>query len=526
MKQKTLTTIGQIAFLAGFAWSSAASAQMWTTLAPPPQFNPGVTLQLTDGTILVQQIQSSNWWKLTPQLHTINYHSGTLTPVNPFPPSMSYDPEFFASAVLPDGRVIVEGGEYDYGVKDWTTKGAIYDPTAGPLGNWTQVFPPSGWTQIGDVQSVVLPDGTFMMANKCPLPCTSGIPAASAALFDATTLAWTPLTSTGGYTGKFDENTEEGWTLLPDGNLLTVDTYVPLGSSAGTNYEIYDPLTGAWTLGSPSGTVEQLWDSKFDCGGAATHEVGPAVLRPNGTVFATGANSCPGAAGHTAIYDTATGIWTAGPSFPGKRNMLDAPASILINGDVLVDTSPGKNKPPSTFYTFDGTKFHKIVSPTDLPSVSTEGGRMLVLPSGDVLFTQFGSPQIWFFTPAGTYQPAWQPTITTYPADVYENCTYTVSGTQFNGLSQGAAYGDDAQSATNFPLVLFTNSFSGDQFFARTHNFSTMAVATGAANVSTEFDVLTAGFEAGDGTMVVIANGIPSKPVGITLHLGGVHGPC
>ena len=37
------------------------------------------------------------------------------------------------------------------------------------------------------------------------------------------------------------------------------------------------------------------------------------VLRPDGTVFATGANRC--AAGHTAIYNVSAGTWTAGPDF-------------------------------------------------------------------------------------------------------------------------------------------------------------------------------------------------------------------
>jgi len=451
--------------------------------------------------------------------------------VKPFPGSMNYAPLFFASAVLTDGRVIVEGGEYNSGSKDWTTEGAIYDPTAGPLGTWTQVFPPMGWTQIGDVQSVVLPDGTFMMANKCPIKtCSTSGPPPQAALFEPGILGWKVLTSTKGYIGKFDQNTEEGWTLLPNGNLLTVDTYVGVPSDpTGTNYEIYNPATGVWSSGPGSGTGVQLWDSDEDgcSGGKPSHEIGPAVLRYDGTVFATGANKCKGLPGHTAIYDTASGSWTAGPDFPGAHDSADAPASILIDGDVLVDTNPGINGKPSTFYTFNGTKLHKIAPPAGLGNVSTEDGRMLALPDGSVLFTQGKIPQIWFFYPAGIYKPEWQPTISTYPADVYENCTYTVTGTQFNGLSQGAAYGDDAQSATNYPLVLFTNTISGHQFFARTHDFSTMAVATGGAIVSTEFDVIPQGFEAGDGTMVVIANGIPSKPVGITLHLGGAGaGPC
>jgi hypothetical protein len=92
-----------------------------------------------------------------------------------------------------------------------------------------------------------------------------------------------------------------------------------------------------------------------------------------------------------------------------------------------------------------------------------------------------------------------------------------VSGTQFNGLSQGASFGDDGQSATNYPIVRITNNAIKHQFFARTHNHSTMAVATGNEFTSTEFDILP-GTETGDSTLVVIANGIPSNTVGIIIE--------
>ena len=61
------------------------------------------------------------------------------------------------------------------------------------------------------------------------------------------------------------------------------------------------------------------------------------------------------------------------------------------------------------------------------------------------------------------------------------------------------------------------NNQTGHRFFARTHNFSTMAVATGSEIVSTKFDVLT-GTELGASKLVVIANGIPSDPVDITVQ--------
>jgi len=91
-----------------------------------------------------------------------------------------------------------------------------------------------------------------------------------------------------------------------------------------------------------------------------------------------------------------------------------------------------------------------------------------------------------------------------------------VKGTQLNGLSQGAGYGDDAQSATNFPLVRFTNNATGHKSYARTKNFSTMGVATGSAIESATF-IPSTNMETGASTMVVVANGNASASVAVTV---------
>jgi hypothetical protein len=93
---------------------------------------------------------------------------------------------------------------------------------------------------------------------------------------------------------------------------------------------------------------------------------------------------------------------------------------------------------------------------------------------------------------------------------------YSISGTQFNGLSQGSAYGDDAQAATNYPLVRITNNATGHVRYAKTHSHSTMAVATGSAMVSTQFDV-PADIETGPSTLEVVANGIPSVSASVVV---------
>jgi len=120
---------------------------------------------------------------------------------------------------------------------------------------------------------------------------------------------------------------------------------------------------------------------------------------------------------------------------------------------------------------------------------------------------------------SGAPDPAWAPSISSSASvtNVNRGSTYRIQGRNFNGLSQAGAYGDDAQSATNYPIVRLTNRASGHVFYARTHDHSTMGVATGAAIVSTNFDV-PGGTETGASTLVVVANGIQSQPASITVN--------
>ena len=107
--------------------------------------------------------------------------------------------------------------------------------------------------------------------------------------------------------------------------------------------------------------------------------------------------------------------------------------------------------------------------------------------------------------------------ITSSPKTVTRGSTYKISGQQFNGLSQANAFGDEYETQTNYPLVRITNKASHHVFYAKTHDHSTMGVATGTATVFTNFDV-PAGAETGASTVEVVANGIPSKKVNITVN--------
>jgi len=467
------------------AHARPAAGSPWQELTHRPRFNPGAMILLTNGTVLVQSQGQQNsgsrtWWLLKPDA-TGSYVNGTWSKAASLP--AGYAPLYFASAVLPDGKVIIMGGEYNFGKPVWTNLGAIYNPVAN---TWFPVPAPAGsaWAHIGDAPSTVLANGTFMVGSAG----YSGTKAQ--ALFNEARLSWR---RTGG--GKADGNGEEGWSLLPDGKVLTVDT-----TKAG-NTELYRPSKGSWA--SAGTTPVRLVD--------AHGEVGPQLLRPDGTVFAVGAT------GSNAVYDTATGTWSAGPRFPlvnGRRlDAADGPAAVLPDGDVLVAASPGEYKPPTRVFDFNGTTLKQVPNPPNVANFASNDAFMMVLPTGQVLFNdRAGDFEV--YNPSGSPNPDWLPAITTVPSALAAGGTYALSGTQLNGLTQAAAYGDDYQSATNYPLVRLTSG-TGAVVYARTHGMTGMSVAPGVAS-SVSF-TLPATIPAGAYTLAVVANGLASAPVAVTV---------
>jgi hypothetical protein len=142
-------------------------------------------------------------------------------------------------------------------------------------------------------------------------------------------------------------------------------------------------------------------------------------------------------------------------------------------------------------------------------------GRLLLLPTGQVLFAN-GSTNIQVYTPAGSPDPVWAPTITSVPSSMVPGGTYTLYGRQITGLSQAVSYGDDAQMATNYPIIRVRNNTSGHVFYCRTSTYSTMGVNTGTVIENAQFTI-PSGAELGACQITVIANGIPSAPANVNL---------
>ena len=485
--------------------STSGTWQVATNPFPPG--GAASPLLLTDGTVIVAEGNSPYWYKLTPDING-SYVNGTWTQIASLPviDGTQYAPLYHASVVLPDGRVVIMGGEYNgsnTGV--WTNLGAIYDPVAN---TWTAVSAPSGsgWTSIGDAESTILADGTFMLASCCGDPDVD-------ALFDATSLTWT---STGAPNAGDNYQDEQGYELLPNGDVLTIDIWTNYPNGGATNAERYSPSSGTWS--SAGNTPVSLVDPSA-CG---TWEIGPAVLRPDGTVVAFGGNTgCTSpAADPTAIYDSSSNSWSSGPNIPaisGQHfDLADAPAALLPDGNILFAASPGYGNSPTHFFEFSTT--NTIAQVADTVDYASSSGayyyNFLVLPNGQIMSTDFSSlPE--FYTPVGSPNSNWAPVISSAPSSVTPGSTYSISGTQFNGLSQGAYYGDDVQGATNYPLVRITNNSTGHVFYARTTNPSNSSVAPGDS-VSVNFTVAES-TETGASSLVVVANGIASTPVSVTV---------
>ena len=508
-----MTTFRTFALLSLSLFSTVAQAQTWTTLTNAPPAGLTNCMLLTDGGVMCQS--GTAWYKLTPN-SSGSYAGGTWSTLASLP--SSYNPDAYATAVLADGRLVIVGGEYNKGSFALSNMGAIYDPKAN---TWTMLTPPTTGSPnyfqcIGDAPSVVLADGRFLIGSKLYQ---------NLAVLDPSALTWSIVSET----GKNDTfNSEEGWTLLPDGSVFTLDV---AKAPAAERFLLSGPTTGTWV--SAGSTLQDLHtpttSSPLTAPGCPVYnppgEMGPALLRPDGTVFAIGAS------GYTAIYtppaagSIATGSWAIGPAMPSGLNVEDGPGALLPSGHVLFGGSPGDSGKGLQYFEFDGTNLVSVPAPANAANDATYYTQLLVLPTGQVLFID-GSTKVQLYNPAGspTYNPAWAPAVTSVASTLIAGTTYPITGTQFNGLSAGTAYGDESENATNYPLVRITDNATGHVFYARTHGHSTMGVATGTTPVSTNFDV-PANIESGPSTLQVVANGIPSSAVAVNVGLASITPP-
>lgn len=103
--------------------------------------------------------------------------------------------------------------------------------------------------------------------------------------------------------------------------------------------------------------------------------------------------------------------------------------------------------------------------------------------------------------------------------------SYTLQGTQINGLSQAVYYGDDNGMATNYPIVSLTNPTNNHVYYLRSYNFSTMGVATGttvpddleSCTIDIPLNLPLATNHSKSWNLAVIANGISSDAIKVQI---------
>jgi len=523
--------------------SAAAWAQSgtWTQLTAPVRVQDAMLMM--DGSLMVEEYasQTGNWWRLTPDASG-NYLNGTWTLDSHMP--TGYIPLYYCSAVLPDGRLVIQGGEYNYQpnpapsgpyayVAVETRTGAIYDPSTH---SWTAL--PSPGSRVGDSMCSVMAIGP--RAGQLLLGPNGGSPVY---VLNTATLTWSNIAAT----GKIGSESEEGWTLLADGTFLDI---LANGTGANTNVaQRYLPDQNKWVS---AGTLPVMLKD------GPSHETGAQVMMYNGQVFVAGADRNSGA---NAVYAPPlntdppsavdTGTWVAAPAFPRKPyaaappstnctgvapNLLcqldeaDGPGAALVNGRVLVAAAPGIFNPDTYFFEYEPTAgtLTEVDRPTNAASKRQYQYHMVTLPTGQV-FASDDSAVVEIYTPNGGPNAAWAPMITSVPPSMAPGSSHSISGLLLNGLTEGTYYGDDYSSATNYPIVRFTNQATGHVFWGRTHDRDNLKIATDGVVITTPLEV-PAGLEHGTTDVVVIANGIASNPVEInhppvtTASVGGTSG--
>ena len=530
---------GQFTPAAPLAPVVTPSAGQWSTPTNSPPG--GVALQnpllMTDGTVIAMTPCTGQWYRLTPDIAG-SYLNGTWTTIAKMPPN--YGPLFGGSGVLPDGRVMFVGGEYNDATQsgncpspqNYTSLGAIYDPVANA---WTNVPQPPFWTTsifqtstIGDAAGIILDNGTYMQSACCYTNGVSGL----SALLNASTLTWTATGS-----GKRDPWDEEGMAKLQNGNVLVVDANIAVACNNAA--EIYNATTG--TFSATGSTVDQ----EPDCtnpGNSLSFELGPLVVRQDGSAVIFPGVLCSDAANTNCanqtsvvvpkidLYNVSAGTWSTLQTMPrivtspSNNNyyydMADAPAAVLPDGNVLIAVSPNYQafRSPTHFFelNFGSGTLTQVGDTADATSGGAYTQNFLLLPNGQVLaVSQLGNIQI--YTPlAGSPQAGWAPVITSAPGCVSPGKTYLMSGTQLNGLTEGSYYGDDAQAAVNFPIVRIVNNSSSNVYYAKTFNHSSRSIAPNAV-VRTNFTVAS-GTALGASKLYDVGAGIASAGTPITVR--------
>ncbi len=318
---------------------------------------------------------------------------------------------------------------------------------------------------------------------------------------------------------------------LQDGRVLEI--------GATQHNATYNPTTNTWAAAPDTiGTLNGI-PSPFGS------DDGPAAILPNGHVifaadagisgFISSGNITSGSAVIKGIPSTAIlqVYWPVnGNGIPGgayiisvdspSQVTISSPATATITGDGI--SWGGTYSNPAELFDFD-PRTNKIIQVTsalpdnNLPYEGSYPTRMLILPTGQLLFSD-DSAQLWVYTSSGEPNPLLRPFITS--VNYVGGGQFRLAGFQLDGQSAGAAYGDDDQMDSNYPIIRMVN-FSGNVFYARTFDWSKIGVGDGTGYETVDF-TLNPAVTPGDYALIVSGAGISSFPTFIHVSKKEVKG--
>jgi hypothetical protein len=301
---------------------------------------------------------------------------------------------------------------------------------------------------------------------------------------------------------------------------------------------VYNPIWNTWAAGPDTiGTLNGI-ASPFGADDA------PGAILPNGHVifaadagasgFTSSGNITAGSAVITGIPSTAILqiYWSVnGPGIPAGAYILsvDSGSQVTISGPATATTSGdaiswgGTFSNPTELFEFDPVmnSIHQITSALPDGNLPFEGSyptRMLILPTGQLLFSD-SSSQLWVYTSEDAPNSFLRPFVTN--VNYLGGGKFRLSGLQLDGQSSGAAYGDDDQMDSNYPIIRMVDSH-GNVLYARTSNWSKIAV--GEDGIETVDFTPNPELKSGNYWLIVSGAGISSFPFPIEIKRDQVKG--
>ncbi len=205
----------------------------------------------------------------------------------------------FPAVLLPNGKVLVEGGEGNISSPD-ISAAELFNPSSE---TWSMTMAMPGSRRYHT--ATVLPNGKVLVAGGVGGETT-------ALLYDPAAGTWT---SAGIMVSSHYYHTA---TLLPSGQVLIAGGHVVGGGTAAC--EIYDPVAGTFVA------AQQLTGARYQ------HT---ATLLPDGRVVVAGGfhDNTSDALSSVEIYDPSAGTWSPGASMSSARGFHTA--TLLDDGTIL-----------------------------------------------------------------------------------------------------------------------------------------------------------------------------------------------